>query len=107
MSQENEARKKYLQVKTRATREMYQMKRTEANILCSEKKSVWISNKIKQIEETRKFFKEAQFLPMFCRDKSGNILSEDGDILQRWRQYLCDLQTMNARPEELILKIQF
>ena len=54
-------------------------------------------------------FKEAQFfyeqqlvLPIFCKDKSCNILSEHGDILQRWRQYFCDLQTTNARPEELI-----
>jgi len=39
--------------------------------------------------ETRKYFKEAQFfnkqqlmLPILCKDKSGNILSEHGDILQ-------------------------
>ena len=38
MSQENEARKKYLQVKTRATREIYETKRTEANRICREKK---------------------------------------------------------------------
>jgi len=54
------------------------------------------------------FFKEAQFfnkqksvLSIFCKDKSGNILSEHGDILRRWRQYFCDLQT-NTRTEELI-----
>ena len=54
-----------------------------------QKKRIWINNEIKQIEETsnknetRKFFKEAQFfnkqqleLPIFCKDKSGNILSE-------------------------------
>jgi ribosomal protein L19E len=64
-----------------------------------EKKRIWINNKIKQIEEasnkndTRKCFKESQFfnkkqsvLPIFCKDKSGNILSEHRDILQRWRQ---------------------
>jgi hypothetical protein len=40
------------------------------------------------------FFKEAQsfnkqhlVLPIFCKDKSGNILSEHGDILQRWKLY--------------------
>jgi hypothetical protein len=36
------------------------------------------------------------------RDKSGNILSEHGDILRRWRQYFHDLQITNARSEELI-----
>jgi len=69
------------------------MKRTEANSVCREKKRIWINNRIKQIEkasnknETRNFFKEAQFfnkqhmvLPIFCKDKSGNILSENGNI---------------------------
>jgi hypothetical protein len=80
-----------------------------------EKKIIWINNKIKQIEEasnknyTRKFFKEVQFfnkqqsvLPLFCKDKNGNTLSEHGDILRRWGQYFCDLQTINTRSEELI-----
>jgi len=66
MSQKNEARKKYLQVKTRATREIYETKRTEANTICREKKRIWINNKIRQIEasnenDARKVFKEAQF----------------------------------------------
>jgi hypothetical protein len=79
------------------------------------KKRIWINNKIKQIEETRNknetrnFFKEAQFfnkqqlvLPIFCKDKSGNILSERGDIRQIWKKYFSDLQSMNARLKELI-----
>jgi len=66
-----------------------------------EKKRDWINNKIKQTEEasnkneTRTFFKEALFfnkqqlvLPISCRDKSVNILSEYGDILQRWIKIL-------------------
>jgi hypothetical protein len=117
MSQKNEARKKYLHVKTRATHDIFEAKRTEANKICREKKRIWINNKIRQIEEAsnkndaRKFFKEAQFfnkqksvLPIFCKDKSCNILSEHGDILRRWRQYFCDLQTINTRTEELISK---
>jgi hypothetical protein len=94
MTQKNEARKEHLQVKTRARCEIYEMKRTEANKLCTEKKRIRINNKIIQIEETsnknetRKFFKENKqqlVLPIFCKDKSGNILSEHGDILQRWK----------------------
>ena len=78
--------------------------------MCWEKKRIWINNRLKQIEETsnknetRKFFKEVQFfnkqqsvLPIFCKNKSGNILSEQEEILQRWKQYLCDLQCINAR----------
>jgi hypothetical protein len=70
------------------------MKRTEANRVCRDKKRIWINNEIKQTEETsnknetRKFFKDAQFfnkqqlvLPIFCKDKSGNILSKHRDIL--------------------------
>ena len=49
------------------------------------------------------FFNKKQLvLPIFCKDKSGNILSEHGDILLRWKQYFCDLQSMNARFKELI-----
>jgi len=112
VSQKNEARKKYLQVKTRATHKIYEAKRTE---VCREKKRIWINKKIRQIEEAsnkndaRHFFKEAQYfnkqksvLPTFCKDKSGNILSGHGDILRRWRQYFCDLQTINTRTEDLI-----
>ena len=40
-------------------------------------------------------------LPLSCKDKSCNILSEHGDILRRWRQYFCDLQTSSGT-EELI-----
>jgi len=120
MTQKNEARKKYLQVKTTASREIYETKRTEANRVCSggekrERERIWINNKIKQIEETsnknemRTFFKEAQYfnkqqllLPIFCKDKSGNILSERRDILQRWKQYFCDSQSTNTRHKKLI-----
>jgi hypothetical protein len=80
------------------------MKRTEANRVCRDKKRNWINNKTKHTEEasnkneTRKFFKEARFfnkkqsvLPPFCKHKCGNTLTEYGDILQRWKQYFCDL----------------
>jgi hypothetical protein len=112
MSQKNEARKKCLQIKTRASCEIYETKRTE----CVEKRREYrYIKKFKEREQANNkmkqefFFKEAQYfntqqlvLPIFFKDKSGNILSEHGDILQRWRQYFCDLQTMNAIPEELI-----
>jgi hypothetical protein len=38
MTQKNETRKKYREAKTRASREIYKMKRTEANRVCREKK---------------------------------------------------------------------
>jgi hypothetical protein len=51
MAQKNEARKKYLQAKTRASHEICVMKRAEANRVCRNKKRNWINNKIKHIEE--------------------------------------------------------
>jgi len=87
VSQKIEARKKYLQVKIRATRKIHEAKRTEANRKCREKKRIWINNKIRQIEEAsnkndaRRLFKEAQFfnkqklvLPISCKETSGNIV---------------------------------
>ena len=40
MTQKNEARRKYLQAKTRASCEIYETKRTEANRVCKEKKKL-------------------------------------------------------------------
>jgi hypothetical protein len=44
------------------------------------------------MRQEKNFFKEAQLfnkqqlmLPIFCKDKSGNKLSEHVDILQRWK----------------------
>jgi hypothetical protein len=87
MTQKNEARKKYLQAKTRSSREIYETKRTEANKVCRRKKRDWINNEIKHIEdlndkkETREFFREAQFfnkqqssLQNYCKDKYANIV---------------------------------
>lgn len=39
------------------------------------------------------------------KDKRGNILSEHQDILQRWKQYFCDLQSLNDPNQKWILKI--
>jgi len=44
-------------------------------------------------------------LPISCKDKSDNILSEHGDILRSWRKYFCDLQTISSGTEELISEI--
>jgi len=54
MTQKNdEARGKYLQVKTRTSREIYETKRTEAKRVCGggERERDWINNKIKPTEE--------------------------------------------------------
>jgi len=93
------------------------MKRKERKLTeyVERKKRSWINNKIRQTEEAnnkndvRKFFKDTQFfikqksvLPISCKDKSGNLLLEHGDILRMWRQYFCDLQTISSGTEESI-----
>jgi len=62
IQEKNEARKKWLQVKTRISWNTYTNKRKQANKICTQKKKKWLSNKINQIEEnhtrneTKKFF---------------------------------------------------
>jgi hypothetical protein len=64
----NEARRKWLQNRTRASNEWYHKKRNEANRMCATKKKEWINNLIRQIEENhkrnepRKFFNEIKQL---------------------------------------------
>jgi len=91
------------------------MKRKELKLTeyVEKKNRIWINNKIRQIEEAsnkngRKFFKAAQFFnkqklvfPISCKDKSGNTLSEHGDILRRWRQYFCASVTYKPSVPEL------
>jgi len=63
-SKKNEARKKWLQLKTRISWNTYFNKRKQANKICTQKKKKRLSNKIIQIEgnhrrnETKKFLKE-------------------------------------------------
>jgi len=60
----NEARRKWLQHKTRASCEWYHKKRNEANRMCAQKKKEWINETIRHTEEnykkneSRKFFSE-------------------------------------------------
>jgi len=53
-SRKNEARKKWLQLKTRISWNTYINKRKQANKICKQKKEKWLSNKIIQIEESHR-----------------------------------------------------
>jgi len=53
-SRKNEARKKWLQLKTRISWNTYINKRKQANKICTQKKKKWLSNKIIQIEENHR-----------------------------------------------------
>ena len=73
----------------------------------------WIEGKIKELNETnkkrdtRKFYKDVRNLSnlstvttLICKDKDGNILSEQKQILERWQQYIKEL--LNPEVERII-----
>ena len=67
IQEKNEARRKWLQLKTRISWITYINKRKQANKICTQKKKKWLSNKIIQIEENhrrmepKRFLKNAEF----------------------------------------------
>jgi hypothetical protein len=90
--------------RTRANQEDYIQKRKIANDICKRKKKVWLNNRIKEIEEAsrrndlQKFYKEIKSfskahppqIPL-CKGPNGDLISEKALVLQRWRQYFCEL----------------
>jgi hypothetical protein len=110
IKEKNEARKTWLQHRTRASNARYHKKRNEANRTCNRKKKEWLNNKISQIEEnhkrneTKKFFKEIKQLtwqntrlPDMCKDDKKVVLTQMGQILNRWKEYFSTL--MNTEKE--------
>jgi len=99
IQEKNEARKKWLQLKTRIGWNTYINKRNQANKICTQKKKKWLSNKITQIEENhrrneaKKFFegirndKQQVTLPTICKDAEDNVISQPDLILERWKDY--------------------
>jgi len=112
IKEKNKARRIWLQHKTRASNAWYHKKRNEANRMCIKKKKEWLNNVIKKIEESnkknesKKFFNEIKHLtwqntrlPYMCKDDQNTILTQMGQILNRWKEYFCTL--LNAETEGL------
>ena len=104
MDEKNEARKKFLQMKTRASQDCYKNKRKEANKTCRNKKKKWLNDRLLKIEENfrmndvRKFYKDVKNFnystkptPTMCKDSEGNIQSEISSVLNRWREYFSNV----------------
>jgi hypothetical protein len=100
IKRKNEARRRWLLHKTRASSEWYHKKRNEANRMCALKKKEWINETIRQIEEnhkkneSRKFFSEIQNLkqqnirvPFMCKDENNIVITQTNQILNRWKDY--------------------
>jgi hypothetical protein len=116
IKRKNESRNKWLQQKTRASKESYIKMRKEANVLFRQKKKAGIHNKILQIEqnqkrnETRTFFQEIKtfkpqqiILPTTCKDTRGNMISQIDDVLARWKEYFQNILRVTTAPERLNL----
>jgi hypothetical protein len=113
----NEAKKKWLQLKTRTSWNTYINKRKQENKICTQKKKKWLSNKIIQIEEnhrrneTKKVFegirnfKQQNILPVICKDAEDNVIAQTDLILARWKDYFCKiLNTSEAIDVQNIVK---
>jgi hypothetical protein len=99
----NEARKKWLRLKTIISWNTYIERIKQANKICTQKKKKCLSNKITQIEEnhrrkeTKKFFegirnyKQEVTLPVICEAAKGNVISQSDLILKRWKRYFCKI----------------
>ncbi|PSN53384.1 hypothetical protein C0J52_03797 [Blattella germanica] len=108
----NEARKKFLQTKTRASQEQYKSKRKEANKICREKKKEWINKKLLTLEENfrindigkfyncvKTFNYNSKSTPLMCKNTEGIIQSEPIKVLERWREYFIDVFNANQSEE--------
>jgi hypothetical protein len=89
--EKNNARKRMLQRETRISCARYQELRRKANRICKKKKK-------ERMKDRRKFHKAIDnlkkgFQPRSngCRNKDGEIIREEGKILQRWEEYFKEL----------------
>lgn len=100
----NRARKKLLQVGTRANMENYRRERTAANRLMRRKKRDAANRRIEELErnhqqkECRKFYKNMRNITDAYQAKSqvhldvdGNVLTEMEEIKTRWKEYFEEL----------------
>jgi hypothetical protein len=75
--------------------------------MCRKNKKKWLNNKILQIEnnckktETKKFFNQIKNfqqpqvrLPIFHRDTDGNIITQQNEVLIRWKDYFRNILTI-------------
>ena len=73
------------------------------------KRKEWINNTIQQIEEnhkrneSRKFFSEIKKLrqqntrlPYMCKDENNIVITQMGQILNRWKDYFCTILNLDT-----------
>lgn len=111
IDEKNKCRQKMLQRETRSNCEIYKESRRTAHKLCRKKKREMLQRKLKAIEEANEknessvFYQDVKkmgkgFQPklFICKDKEGNLLSEEKQIMDRWVEHYEDL--LNKDTEE-------
>jgi hypothetical protein len=113
ISEKNRARNKYLNRNTRVNREDYEEKRSEARNLFKKKKKELLKKKIEEIKGpnekklTRKFYtgikeinRPYQSESVVIKDEYGKPITEQKEILNRWKQYFESLLQTEIEPIE-------
>ena len=112
IAEKNEARMRAIKIKTRASQELYNLKRKTANKICRSKKKKWLNEKLIKIKEnykkneSRKFFGEVKnfkqqqtVMPVMCKNADGNMLTQTADVLNRWREHFQTIFNYNFNEE--------
>jgi N-acetylneuraminic acid mutarotase len=102
-----------LQRETRTNCERYQELRKKANRICKKKKKERMRKQFEEVNkyegqnERWKFFKTIDNLKKGlqprsngCRNKDGEIIREEGKVLQRWEEYFKELLNIEKEEEE-------
>lgn len=112
IEEKNTARNKMLQRETRSNFERYVELRTRAHKVCKKKKRDWIQTQFQEIEElnqkneAKKFYRaidkmKKNFQPKIfaCKNKEGNMITEEQMVLQRWHEYFEEMLNNDMRRE--------
>ena len=105
LNAKNAARAKIINGRvSRSLQEDYNQKRRDCNKICRKKKKEIINKRIEEIEEYSKTNQAKQFYKNIdwfrkdykprlsgCKDKQGNILGEEQEIMTRWTEYYREL----------------
>ncbi|XP_039282916.1 uncharacterized protein LOC120351043 [Nilaparvata lugens] len=119
-NKKNTAYKKMQQSRgTRSTAEQYRAMRRAEKRIHKKKKKEWKKKELEILEaardrnETRKFYNKVNigrkgFMPRttLCRAKDGELLSEPGKVLRRWKEHFEELYHPEIPLERLVREVQ-
>ena len=117
IKQKNTDRLQMLQKKTRLASEKYKESRKKATKIIRNKKKVYIKKEIETIEtlnnqnENRKFYQAVKKINngfqsrlVICKDKNGNVIGNNENILNRWVEHFEEM--LNGKDEEQNIEVR-